>query len=43
MAAHGRQSQIAAMESPTSYDLETDELLTWFQGEATTRGFEATK
>lgn len=36
-----REAQIKAMANPTAYDLETEELLTWFQEEAPRRGFEA--
>ena len=34
-----RQEQIDAMESPTSYNAETDELLAWFNVELKRRGF----
>lgn len=36
----GRQTQIAAMAHPAPYDLETEELFSWFEGEAPKRGFE---
>lgn len=36
----GRKQQIEAMEHPRAYDLETEELLTWFDAEAPRRGFE---
>lgn len=34
-----RQAQIAAMENPEPYDLESEELLSWYDDEATRRGF----
>ena len=39
MAAGGRTAQIKAMEEPEPYDLETEELLTWYDDEAVRRGF----
>lgn len=38
----GRAAQETAMENPTPYDLETEELLAWFHDEVKRRGFEAT-
>tara|TARA_R110000868_G_scaffold370169_1_gene633643 strand:- start:439 stop:1206 length:768 start_codon:yes stop_codon:yes gene_type:complete len=35
----GRQAQIEAMENPVCYDLETEELLSWFNVEKNRRGF----
>ena len=35
----GRKAQIEAMENPAPYDLETEELLGWYDTEATRRGF----
>lgn len=35
----GRNAQIAAMQSPTTYDDETEELLSWFDDEVKRRGF----
>lgn len=35
----GRQEQIEAMANPVCYDLETEELLSWFNVEKTRRGF----
>jgi hypothetical protein len=34
----GRAAQIAAMESPVAFDQETEELISWFEDEATSRG-----
>lgn len=39
MAAGGRAEQMAAMASPLPYDRETEELMTWYDAEATRRGF----
>ena len=35
----GRAAQIAAMEAGEPYDIDTEELLSWFVAEADTRGF----
>lgn len=35
----GRKTQIAAMQNPETYDLETEELLSWYNVEAVRRGF----
>jgi hypothetical protein len=35
----GRAVQLAAMEKPAAYDLETEEMLEWYEAEAKTRGF----
>lgn len=35
----GRPAQIAAMETPETYDRETEELLSWYAHEAPRRGF----
>jgi hypothetical protein len=35
----GRKAQIAAMESPEAFDLETEELISWFDVEVKRRGF----
>lgn len=40
MKLWGREAQTKAMASPTAYDLETEELLSWFEAEAPRRGFE---
>lgn len=37
----GRGEQIAAMEHPEPYDMETSELLSWFDGELKSRGIAA--
>jgi len=39
LAGGGRQAQIAAMKDPVPYDLETSELLAWYDVEAARRGF----
>lgn len=39
MKAGGREAQIAAMETPECYDLETKELLAWYENEVVKRGF----
>lgn len=39
MAEGGRQAQIEAMNMPEPYDLESQELLSWYDEEATKRGF----
>jgi hypothetical protein len=36
----GRAAQIEAMAAPKTYDLETEELLAWFNEEAPKRGYE---
>lgn len=36
----GRKAQTAAMAQPAPYDLETEELLSWFEEEAPKRGFD---
>ena len=38
-STQGRESQIAAMESPECYDAETEELLSWYDAEVNRRGF----
>jgi len=37
VAAGGRKAQQAAMESPETYDAETDELLGWFDAQVAKR------
>lgn len=39
LAEGGRDAQDAALENPTSYDGETDELLSWYNAEVKRRGF----
>lgn len=39
IATGGRAEQIAAMETPATYDRETEELLSWYAQEAPRRGF----
>lgn len=39
----GRAAQDEAFANPKCYDGETEELLSWFQAEATKRGFKATR
>lgn len=40
-ALWGRAAQQNAMDHPVAYDLETQDLLRWFQDESKSRGFEA--
>lgn len=40
MKTGGRDAQDAALESPTAFDMETEELLEWWQAESARRGFE---
>jgi hypothetical protein len=41
METGGREAQEAALESPTPFDTETEELLEWFEAERRRRGFDA--
>jgi hypothetical protein len=43
IATGGRAAQEAAMANPACYDLETEELLTWFDAEVERRGFESSR
>jgi len=43
MQAAGREAQIEAMETPTAYDSETQQLMDWYQEELYRRGFRKEK